>query len=79
MNEEWMSKKDFKLYSFGIGDCDKELIEKTGEYGQGKSYYVPFDKLDQLKGQVVDAIERSLEPILHDCDFKFGSEQQLNA
>lgn len=73
-----MSKQDFKLYSFGIGNCDKELISKTAEYGLGESYYVPFDKLDDLKGQVVDALEKSLEPILHDAIFRFGKNELVD-
>ena len=52
------------MNSFGIGDCDQELITKTAKEGLGNSYYVPFNKLDDLKGQVVDAIEKSLEPIM---------------
>jgi hypothetical protein len=59
-----MIGKDFKLNSFGIGDCDKELVSGLAKRGHGKDYFVDFNKLKELKGQVVDALEQSLEPFM---------------
>jgi len=60
------------LFSFGIGSCDQKLIKETASNGNGLSYIVSFDQLEHLKGKVVEAIEKSLEPIMHDCKFRFG-------
>ena len=65
--------KDFKLHAFGIGNADKTLVSGLAERGKGKEYYVSFNELDKVKGQVVDALEQSLEPVLHDARIKFGN------
>lgn len=73
-----MSGKDFKLNTFGIGDCDRDLVEGLATRGKGKSYYVEFSKLDNLKSQVVDALEISQEPILHKAVFQFGNQNEVD-
>lgn len=52
-----------KVFSFGVGnDCDKNLIKKSAEAGQGACYFVSDSNLTELRSKIIDALQKSNEP-----------------
>ena len=49
-DDQFNEDQDFRIFAFGIGDCDKHLVEQAAELGNGSAFFVEFDKLDDLKG-----------------------------
>ena len=46
----------FNFYSIGIGDCDKDLVERTALLGNGFSYYIP--DLKDLNSEVISLLDK---------------------
>ena len=55
----------FNFNSIGIGECDKDLIERTALMGNGYSYYI--SKLDQLNSVVISLLEKSQNLLTINC------------
>lgn len=64
-----------RVFGFGVGDgVDRDLVEKSAQYGQGKSYFVSDSNKIELKSQVIDALQHASEPYLLGCEFKVVSK-----
>ena len=61
---------DFYFHSLGIGDCDKDLIERSALVGNGYSYYI--NNLDDLNKIIISALDKSQSEIKIEC----GCEQK---
>ena len=60
------SKSDeFIFNSLGIGECDKDLIQRTALSGKGYSYYI--DDLNQLNSVVISLLDRVKEYFTINC------------
>ena len=60
------SKSDeFIFNSLGIGECDKDLIQRTALSGKGYSYYI--DDLNQLNSVVISLLDRVKEYFIINC------------
>ena len=55
----------FTFNSIGIGDCDKDLIERTALMGNGYSYYI--SNLNELNSVVISLLEKSQNSLLINC------------
>ena len=60
------SKSDeFIFNSLGIGECDKDLIQRTALSGKGYSYYI--DDLNQLNSVVISLLDKVKEYFTINC------------
>ena len=55
----------FTFNSIGIGDCDKDLIERTALMGNGYSYYI--SELNELNSVVISLLEKSQNSFVINC------------
>ena len=55
----------FIFNSIGIGDCDKDLIERTALMGNGYSYYI--SELNELNSVVISLLEKSQNSFVINC------------
>ena len=55
----------FKFNSLGIGDCDKDLIERTALLGNGYSFYI--SNLAQLNSVVISLYEKTRNSFYINC------------
>ncbi len=55
----------FVFNSIGIGNCDKDLIERTALMGNGYSYYI--SNLKELNPIVISLLEKSLSGVIVNC------------
>ena len=51
------NSSQFTFNSIGIGDCDKDLIERTALMGKGYSYYI--SELGELNSVVISLLEKT--------------------
>ena len=56
----------FVFNSIGIGDCDKDLIERTALMGNGYSYYIT--NLNELNPIVISLLEKSQNSLMVICN-----------
>ena len=69
-----------RVFAFGVGDdCDKELIENSADAGKGNSYFVSDNNLADLRSYVIDALQKSSEPLLKNCSLDFNYNNQSNS
>lgn len=61
--------------SFGLGDCDEDLVMKIAYAGRG-THTIAKDKSNTLNGDVVRALGSAMEPML--CDTQFGFNGQMS-
>ena len=59
------NSNQFTFNSIGIGDCDKDLIERTALMGNGYSYYI--SNLNELNSVVISLLEKSQNSLLINC------------
>jgi hypothetical protein len=58
-----------RVHSFGVGSgCSKYLVKEVAKAGRG-SYSFVDEKSDNLKGKVITALTRAVEPSLKNCRF----------
>jgi len=58
-----------RVHSFGVGSgCSKYLVKETAKAGRG-SYSFVDEKSENLKGKVITALTRAVEPSLKNCRF----------
>ena len=55
----------FIFNSIGIGDCDKDLIERTALMGNGYSFYI--SNLKELNSVVISLLEKSQNSLMVNC------------
>jgi len=68
------SSSRVRVFAFGVGNgVDRDLVDRSAQSGNGKSYFVTDSNKGQLKSQVIDALQCSAEPYLEDCKFKMTS------
>ena len=58
----------FIFNSIGIGECDKDLIERTALMGNGYSYYI--SDLKELNSVVISLLEKSQNSLFINCSTK---------
>ncbi len=64
------------MFSFGVGDdCDKDLIKDSAEAGKGNSYFVSDINLVDLRSNIIDALQKSSEPLLKSCSLSFVTKK----
>ena len=56
----------FTFHSIGIGDCDKDLIERSAILGNGYSYFL--ENLDNLNKVIISALEKSQSETKIKCE-----------
>ena len=59
------NSNEFIFNSIGIGDCDKDLIERTALIGNGYSYYI--SNLNELNSAVISLLEKSQNSLVINC------------
>ena len=59
------NSNEFIFNSIGIGDCDKDLIERTALIGNGYSYYI--SNLNELNSVVISLLEKSQNSLVINC------------
>ena len=57
----------FYFHSIGIGQCDKDLIEKTALIGNGYSYYI--ENIKNISKVIISIIEQTQTQILIECEY----------
>ena len=57
---------DFYFHSLGIGDCDKDLIERSAIIGNGYSYYI--NNLDDLNKTIISVLDKIQSGIKIECE-----------
>lgn len=65
-----------KVFSIGISSCDKELVQKAAEYGNGAHVLIDDNDLSILKEAVMTSLRRAGVPALQFCSFNFGNGQR---
>ena len=58
--------EEFIFNSIGIGDCDKDLIQRTALMGKGYSNYI--ENLKDLNSVIISLLEKTKESILVNCE-----------
>jgi hypothetical protein len=68
-----------RVFSFGVGgDCDKQLIKDSAEAGKGSFYFVSDNNLVDLRSNVIDALQKSSEPLFQNCSLHFMSNRKIS-
>ena len=63
-----------RIHSFGVGyGCSKYLVKEVAKAGRG-SYSFVDEKSENLKGKVITALRRAVEPSLKGCSFSYMIE-----
>lgn len=63
-----------RVYSFGVGyGCSKYLVKEIAKAGRG-SYSFVDEKSENLKGKVISALRKAVEPSLKGCSFSYITE-----
>ena len=52
--------------------CSKYLVKEVAKAGRGTYSFVD-EKSDNLKGKVISALKKAVEPSLKNCKFTYGS------
>jgi hypothetical protein len=68
-----------RIHSFGVGSgCSKYLVKEVAKAGRG-SYSFVDEKSENLKGKVINALRRAVEPSLTGCSFSYSVKPILDA
>ena len=60
-----------RVHSFGVGfGCSKYLVKEVAKAGRG-SYSFVDEQSENLKGKVISALRKAVEPSLKDCKFQY--------
>lgn len=63
-----------RIHSFGVGyGCSKYLVKEVAKAGRG-SYSFVDEKSENLKGRVISALRKAVEPSLKECRFVYNLE-----
>eukprot|EP00347_Sterkiella_histriomuscorum_P005979 403354535 len=64
---------DCAVHTFGIGnDYNKQLVKGFAKAGRGSYSFV--EDIDNLKGKIIKALQKAIEPSLQGCRFEFPME-----
>ena len=68
-----------RIHSFGVGSgCSKYLVKEVAKAGRG-SYSFVDERSENLKGKVINALRRAVEPSLTACSFAYSVKSILDA
>jgi hypothetical protein len=67
-----------RVHSFGVGSgCSKYLVKSVAKAGRGSYSFV--EESDNLKGKVISALRKAVEPSLKACKFTFNTANLLES
>jgi hypothetical protein len=68
-----------RIHSFGVGSgCSKYLVKEVAKAGRG-SYSFVDEASENLKGKVISALRKAVEPSLQGCKFTYSSPCQIES
>lgn len=68
-----------RIHSFGVGyGCSKYLVKEVAKAGRG-SYSFVDEKSENLKGKVISALRKAVEPSLKNCRFTYNASSIIES
>lgn len=66
------SNENARVHSFGVGyGCSKYLVKEVAKAGRGSYSFVDEKSESVLKGKVISALRKAVEPSLKGCKFTY--------